>query len=129
MQKMGIGIIATILIELAIFILVGNAIGLFPTLLFVIASALVGMYLLKNIGTNSIKAVQESIQTGQPPAVAVIHSFLTFIGSILLIVPGFLSTILGLLLIAPFTKKLFLPAIFYWLRKKMKRNQIIIYQK
>ena len=128
MQKISIAIIGTILLELAIFIVVGKSIGVLPTLLFVIGSAIGGFYLTKKTGLHSAKAIQSSIQQGQAPGVALIDGFLSLLGAILLIIPGFISTVVGALMLAP-TKKLFKPAIFFWLRRKMKNSQVIIYQK
>ena len=129
MQKISIAIIGTILLELAVFIVIGKAIGVLPTLLFVICSAIVGFYLTKKTGYHSVKAIQLSVQQGQAPGVALIDGFLSLLGSILFIIPGFISTAVGALMLAPFTKKMFKPAIFFWLRKKMKNSQVIIYQK
>jgi len=129
MQKISIAIIGTILLEIAAFIVVGKLIGVIPTLLFVIVSAISGFYLTKKTGLHSMKAIQSSIEQGQAPGNALIEGFLSLLGSILFIVPGFISTLVGALMITPFTKKLFKPAIFYWLRKKMKNSQVIIYQK
>ena len=129
MQKISIVFIGTILLELAVFIVVGNFIGVLPTILFVIGSAIGGFYLTKKTGLHSVKAIQSSVEQGQAPGIALIDGFLSLLGSILFIVPGFISTIVGALMITPFTKKLFKPAIFFWLRKKMKNSQVIIYQK
>lgn len=128
-QKVRIAIIGTILLELAVFIVIGKTIGVIPTLLFVIGSAICGFYLTKKTGLHSAKAIQSSVQQGQAPGIALIEGFLSLLGSILFIIPGFLSTAVGALMLAPFTKKLFKPVIFFWLRKKMKNSQVIIYQK
>ena len=129
MQKISIAIIGTILLELAVFIVVGKIIGVIPTLLFVVGSAVVGFYLTKKTGLQSAKSIQSSIQLGEAPGVALINGFLSLLGSILFIIPGFITTLVGALMLVPLTKKLFKPAIFFWLRKKMKNSQVIIYQK
>ena len=129
MQKISIVFIGTILLELAVFIVVGNFIGVLPTILFVIGSAIGGFYLAKKTGLHSFKAIQASIEQGQAPGIALIDGFLSLLGSILFIIPGFISTLVGALMVTPFTKQLFKPAIFFWLRKKLKNSQVIIYQK
>ena len=129
MQKISIVFIGTILLELAVFIVVGNFIGVLPTILFVIVSAIGGFYLTKKTGLHSLKAIQASIEQGQAPGIALIDGFLSLLGSILFIIPGFISTLVGALMVTPFTKQLFKPAIFFWLRKKLKNSQVIIYQK
>ncbi len=129
MQKISIAFIGTILLEIAVFIIVGKLIGVIPTLLFVIGSAIGGFYLTKKTGLHSVKAIQSSVEQGQAPGIAIIDGFLSLLGSILFIIPGFITSLLGALMIAPMTKKLFKPAIFFWLRKKMKNSQVVIYQK
>lgn len=117
------------LIEIAVLILVGKTIGVLPTLLLIIATSALGIYLLKKNGTKSFQNIQKSIQQGQPPGVPMIEAFITFLGSIFLIVPGFIANIIGAFMMTSFTRKLFMPAVFFWLRKKMKGNNIVIYQK
>lgn len=129
MQKITLAVIFLILAEMAVLIMIGNWIGIFPTLLLVILTSVLGIYFTKKNGLNSAKAVQTTIKNGQAPGVALIDGFLTLLGGFFLIIPGFITDILGLLMMFGSTKKIFKPAIFYWLRKKMKNNQIIIYQK
>ena len=129
MKKLSIAIVATIIVEIAMFIIVGNWIGVFPTLLLIIASSLFGFYSMKKNGIHSVQTIQKNVQQGQAPGVAMIEGFLTFVGALLCAIPGFITSIIGLLMIAPFSKKVFMPAIFYWLRKKMKNSQVVIYQK
>ena len=128
-RKIGIVIIGTILLELAVFIIVGKSIGVIPTLLFVIGSAIGGFYLTKKTGLQSAKAIRSSIELGQAPGVALVDGFLALLGSILIIIPGFVSTFLGMLMVIPLTKNLFKPAIYYWIRNKLKNSQVVIYQK
>lgn len=128
-KKISMLIIGTILLELAVFIIVGKAIGVIPTLLFVICSAIVGFYFIKQTGLQSMKAIRSSIELGQAPGMALVDGFLSLLGSILLIIPGFVSTLVGALMLPSVTKNLFKPAIFYWIRNKMKNSRVIIYQK
>lgn len=118
--------IFTILVEIAIFILVGKVIGVFNTLLFIIVTSLIGVLVLKKQGIQSVRNLQSCIAEGTPPGMALIHTFLIFVGGVLLVTPGFLTDLVGFTLILPFTRKLYLPAIFYWLRKKLKNGQVFI---
>jgi len=121
--------VAIVFAEIATFIVVGKWIGVFPTLLFIVLTSVLGVYLVKKRGTKSLQTIQKSIEQGQPPGVALIEAFMMFIGAVLLIVPGFLSDIIGLMMFTSFTRNLFKPVIFMWLRKKMKNSQMIIVQK
>jgi UPF0716 protein FxsA len=129
MRKFGFSILIFILIELAVLVVVGNWIGVLPTLLFVALSSVAGVFLIKRIGTHSVKEIEQSIKGGQAPTYPIIRGFITLVGSSFLIVPGFITTIVGLFMLMPFTQKLFKPFIFFWLRKKMKNSRVVIYQK
>ncbi|MFC7684389.1 FxsA family protein [Ureibacillus sp. GCM10028918] len=126
MRKLIGTFIATILIEIAIFIVVGKALGVFSTLVLIVLTSVIGILVAKKQGIQSFRNLQTSLSEGNPPGVAIIDTFLIFVGGILLVTPGFLTDLVGLTLIIPFTRKLYKPAIYYWLRKKMKNGQAFI---
>lgn len=129
MKKILFGLLALVFAEIAVFIVIGNAIGVFYTLLLITFTSIAGVLIAKKRGTKSIQDIQKSLQQGQPPAVPVIETFMIFIGGILLALPGFITDIFGLLFVSGITRNLFKPVIFYFLRKKMKRGQVVILQK
>ena len=129
MKKFLFGLLALVFAEIAVFIVIGNAIGVFYTLLLITFTSIAGVLIAKKRGTKSIQDIQKSMKQGQPPAVPVIETFMIFIGGILLALPGFITDILGLLFVSGITRNLFKPVVFYFLRKKMKRGQVVILQK
>lgn len=129
MKKILFGLLALVFAEIAVFIVIGNAIGVFYTLLLIIFTSIAGLLIAKKRGTKSIQDIQKSMQQGQPPAVPVIETFMIFVGGVLLAVPGFITDILGILFVSGITRNLFKPVIFYYLRKKIKRGQVVILQK
>ncbi len=129
MQKIILTIVMFMFAEIATFILVGKGIGIFGTLLLIVATSVLGIFVVKNKGLKSVQSIKKSISQGQPPGVAMIEAFMIFIGGVLLILPGFLTDIMGLLMLTSFTRNLFKPAIFLWIRKKLKNSQMIIVQR
>lgn len=129
MKKLLVGLFVLVFAEIATFIIVGKAIGVLYTLLLIVGTSVVGVLIAKKRGTKSFQAIQKSVAQGQPPGVALIETFMIFIGGILLALPGFLTDIIGLLFVLGITRNLFKPLIFLWLRKKMKRGQVVILQK
>ncbi|WP_397539597.1 FxsA family protein [Rummeliibacillus pycnus] len=129
MRKFLMFLILVPIIEIAVVLLSGKLIGTIPTLLLIVVTGVLGLYLAKTQGFKSFQQLKTAIERGQAPGDAIIDGMLTFIGSIVLILPGFISDIIGVLLVVPTTRKLFKPAIYYWLRKKMKKSQIILMQK
>ncbi|MDI7740468.1 FxsA family protein [Lysinibacillus fusiformis] len=126
MRKIIGAFIAAILVEIAIFIVIGKVLGVFATLLFIILTSVIGVIVAKKQGIQSVRNMQNSLSEGNPPGVAIIDTFLIFIGGVLLVTPGFVTDLVGFTLIIPFTRKLYKPAIFYWLRNKLKNGQAII---
>ena len=129
MKKFLFGLLALIFAEIAIFIVIGKAIGVFYTLLFIVLTSVLGILIAKKRGTKSVQAVQKSLQQGQPPGIAMIETFMVFIGGVLLVLPGFITDIIGLFFVLGITRNLFKPVIFYYLRKRMKSGQVVILQR
>ena len=103
------------LAEIAGFVVVGREIGLLMTLLLVLASAFVGVILLRVQGFTVIRRMQDATRTGSDPGREVIGGALLFVAAILLVVPGFVSDVIGLLLFLPFVRN----AVAAYLRKRM----------
>ncbi|MET4560889.1 FxsA family protein [Lysinibacillus parviboronicapiens] len=129
MRKFFLGFIVYALAELALLIAVGQKIGVLSTLLLIMATSVIGIYVAKNKGMNSVQKVKNTIAKGEAPGPALIDALLNFSGAVLLALPGFLTDIIGLLLLMPISRKLFQPIAFYWIRKKMKKGQFIIVQR
>ena len=129
MKKVFLSFVVYSLAELALLIVIGQKMGVLNTLLLIVATSIFGIYVAKNKGMHSVQKVKDSLANGEAPGPAVIDAMLNFSGGLLLALPGFLTDILGLLLLLPFTRKMFQPIVFYWMRKKMKNSQFIIVQK
>lgn len=129
MKKLLWGFLALGFAEIAVFIMIGKAIGVFYTLLFIVLTSVVGVMIAKKRGMKSYQAIQNSIEQGQPPGVAMIDTFMIFVGGVLMAFPGFITDVIGLLFVLGITRNLFKPAIFYFLRKKMKSSNVIIVQR
>lgn len=129
MKKIFFGLLALVFAEIAVFIMVGKAIGVFYTLLLIVATSIIGVLIAKKRGTKSFQTIQKNIQQGQAPTVPMIETVMIFVGGVLLALPGFLTDIIGLLFMLGITRKLFKPMIFYFLRKKMRNGQVVILQR
>nr|WP_272914312.1 FxsA family protein [Ureibacillus xyleni] len=116
------------LLEITIFILAGKTIGILNTLFLIVLTSIIGIVVAKKQGIDSVQNMRISLSDGTPPGAAMIDTFLIFLGGTLLAVPGFLTDILGFMMVFPFTRKLFKPAIYNWLRKKLKSGQVYIYR-
>ena len=89
------------LIEIACFILIGNAIGLWPTLAGVLVTALLGSILIRAQGLAVIREIRETIGRGQLPTRALADAMMVGIAGALLLAPGYFTDLIGILLLIP----------------------------
>jgi UPF0716 protein FxsA len=89
------------LAEIAGFVVVGKAIGLWATLALVILSAMLGATLLRIQGTGILRRISEESRNGGVPGRDLVHGAMVVVGAFLLLLPGFISDIFGLLLFIP----------------------------
>ncbi|WP_426994821.1 FxsA family protein [Glaesserella parasuis] len=100
------GLFLYIYIEISLLVSVGSAIGVLPLILLMITISAVGLWLVKLRGIMTIMQIRQEIAQGKILAQAVTSSIFFAIAGVLLIIPGFLSDILALLLLLPITRQL-----------------------
>ncbi len=93
--------IAVPLIEIALFIVVGDEIGLWPTLAVVVATAVVGTFLLRFQGLAVAHAARIQLSADQPPVAPMLHGLCLVFSAAFLITPGFFTDGVGFLLLLP----------------------------
>jgi UPF0716 protein FxsA len=89
------------LIELYVIIQVGQAIGLVPTLILLLLDAILGAWLLRTQGRAAWRRFNEALAERRIPHREVLDGVLVIIGGALLLAPGFVTDIFGLLLLIP----------------------------
>jgi len=90
--------------ELYVIIQVGQAIGLWPTLALLLADALLGSFLLKHQGRGAWLRFNEALAQRRFPGKEVVDGLLIVVGGTLLLAPGFITDIFGLILLIPPTR-------------------------
>lgn len=95
------------LIEVLILIKLGSLFGFWPTIFLVIGTGILGAYLAKLYGLSIWYQIQEDLQAGRMPADKLVDGLLILIGGIVLLTPGLLTDILGILLLIPYTRNFF----------------------
>lgn len=93
--------IAVPLIEIGLFVQVGGAIGLWPTLAVVLATAMAGTALLRHQGLDALARVQQSMEKGEAPLEPVFDGFCLLAAGALLLTPGFFTDAVGFALFMP----------------------------
>lgn len=87
--------------ELYVIVQVGQEIGILATLVLLIAVSILGAYLLKREGTATWKRLRASMAAGKVPTAEATDGALILLGGALLLTPGFLTDIVGLLFVLP----------------------------
>lgn len=105
--------------EIWLLIKVGSHIGVWQTILAVLFTGVAGAYLAKMEGLAVIKNLQKAQMEGRIPGNEMINGLLVFTGGALLLTPGFITDILGILMIFPLTRALIAVSIKRYFEKKM----------
>ncbi len=107
------------IIEIYLFIKIGSQIGAFNTISLIIITAVFGLYYAKYEGLNTLKSGVQQIVKNELPIYEIVSGAALAFAALLMILPGFLTDIIGLLIIFPWTRKLFLKNI----SKKKQNNK------
>nr|WP_071852533.1 FxsA family protein [Duffyella gerundensis] len=92
-------------IEITLFIQVAHVLGVLMTMLLVVFTSLIGISLVKNQGVKNFMLMQQKLNQGESPAKEMIKSVSLIISGVLLLLPGFFTDFLGLLLLLPPVQK------------------------
>ena len=101
-------ILSVPIIEIYLFIKVGSQIGAFNTILFIFVTAFFGIIYARHEGFNTLKSGMSQIVKNKLPAYEIISSAALAFAALLLILPGFATDLVGLLIIFPPTRKMIL---------------------
>tara|TARA_X000001036_G_C20285132_1_gene645956 strand:+ start:33 stop:458 length:426 start_codon:yes stop_codon:yes gene_type:complete len=118
MNTVLITIILVPIIEIYLFIKIGSQIGAFNTISLIFITAIIGVFYARFEGLNTLRSGFSQLIKNQVPAYEIISGAAIAFASILLIIPGFATDVIGFLLIFPLTRKL----IFGRLINKFKNN-------
>ena len=120
-------IIGIPLIEIYLMIKVGSIIGAFNTIFLIFFTAITGIYFAKLEGLNAIRSGINQLVKNEVPIYEIISGATLAFAALLLIIPGFVTDIIGFLLIIPITRKFFIKSISAKFNKsKNMHNEDII---
>lgn len=110
--------LAVPLLELYILIQVGQVIGALPTIGLCILTAFLGTVLLRQQGLGTLRRARASLNRREMPALELLEGMALAMGGVLLLVPGFLTDLAGLVCLIPFTRRLLI-------RAALKRMRVV----
>ena len=112
-------------IEIYLMIKVGGVIGALNTILLIFFTAITGVYFAKIAGLNALKAGLGQLLKNEIPIYEIISGAALAFAALLLIIPGFLTDIVGFLLIIPITRQFFIKSISSKFNNKPNDKNII----
>jgi len=118
-------IIGIPLIEIYLMIKIGSVIGAFNTIFLIFFTAVTGIYFARLEGLNTIRAGFNQLIKNEIPIYEIISGATLAFAALLLIIPGFLTDLIGFLLIVPVTRKIFIKILSSKFNKKKLNGNII----
>ena len=112
-------------IEIYLMIKVGSVIGALNTILLIFFTAITGVYFAKIAGLSALRSGFNQLIKNEIPIYEIISGAALAFAALLLIIPGFVTDVLGFLLIIPITRKLLLKNILFKFKKKNIKENII----
>jgi len=119
-------IIGIPLIEIYLMIKVGGFIGAFNTIFLIFFTAVLGIFFARLEGFRTLRSGFQQLVKNEIPIYEIISGAALAFAALLLIIPGFLTDVIGFLLIIPFTRNLFIKNISSKYKKKVKIDENII---
>tara|TARA_B100001113_G_scaffold345634_1_gene335480 strand:+ start:30 stop:428 length:399 start_codon:yes stop_codon:yes gene_type:complete len=104
------------IVEIYLFIKIGSQIGAFNTISLILITAVIGLYYAKYEGLNTLRSAVSQLVKNELPIYEIISGAALAFAAFLMILPGFLTDFVGLLIIFPWTRRL--------LFKKFKKKKI-----
>jgi UPF0716 protein FxsA len=111
------------LLEIAVFIQVGDAVGLWPTLAAVVLGTMIGISVVRAQGISVLGRLRSQVDSGQPPEREVFEAFCLVVAGLFILLPGFVTDSLGILLMLPPLRGLLFNAVAGYAKKRGARYE------
>ena len=108
------------LIEIYLFIKIGSQIGAFNTVLLILTTAVIGVAYARYEGFNTLKSGIAQLVKNEMPVYEIISGATLAFAAFLLILPGFATDLVGILLVIPFTRRILLSR---FVKKNINKNR------
>lgn len=109
-------------LEISVMIALGRYIGGWATFALIVLSGIIGVYITRREGRKVWDYARYELSRGHLPAQSLLDGICLFIGGVLLITPGFLTDIVGFLLVFPWTRPMFKVALLALIQRQIGRG-------
>ncbi|MEK3786108.1 MULTISPECIES: FxsA family protein [Paenibacillus] len=115
--------------ELYGFIWLSNQIGAGKTILLMLFTSIIGVAMMQFEGRKVIADAQRAINRQQMPGNKMLDGLCVFIGGTMLLIPGFITDIIGFTVVFPLTRPIYRMLLYKWVEKKMKNGNITFFRR
>lgn len=112
-------------LEIGVFIWIGGIVGPWWVVSLIILSGIIGVTFARHQGYETWLKARESMNNRRVPTEQILDGICIFIGAVLLFAPGFITDIIGLLLIIPWTRGPFRMMLLTWVHWKISKGKVI----
>jgi UPF0716 protein FxsA len=113
-------------VEIYLIIKVGSVIGGLATVVSLLCISLLGAYLVRNQGVRIVMQIREELSRGRLPAAQLLDGALVFIGSVLLMTPGFFTDFVGIFFLIPATRRVIKMWLGLWLQSRLSKGGFLV---
>lgn len=113
-------------LEITVLLLSGKTIGIWPTFLLIVLTGIFGAFFAKKQGLNMMRKLQSQFQNGIFPNEEIVNGVCILIGGILLLLPGFITDLFGLILLIPITRSFVKPLLLRMLQRWVNGRSVTI---
>lgn len=110
------------IVEIVLFLYVGNWIGIWPTIATVVVTAALGSFFVSKQGRLTWQSIITKINRGEVPTASVVHGAMILVAGALLLTPGFLTDLVGFALLVPGVRE----AIRQWFLRRRDSGWVIV---
>ncbi|MFT4165591.1 MAG: FxsA family protein [Microlunatus sp.] len=107
--------------EIYLLVQLGHVIGVWWTLLILVGEAMLGAWLVRREGGRAWSALNSAFASGKMPTGELADTALVLVGGVLLVMPGFITDVFGLLFLLPFTRPLARKVLAFFIARRMNR--------
>ena len=114
-------LVAVPVFEIWLLIEVGEHLGWWPTVAILVAEAVVGAWLMRHEGNRAWKALMDAMNTGKVPSGELADAALILVGGVFLMVPGFLTDVVGFIFLIRWTRPIGRKLIAFFVARRLNR--------
>ena len=118
-------LVAVPILEVYLLVQVGQLIGVWWTVLILVAEAVLGGWLLRREGARAWRALDGAFRGGRIPTGELADAALVLVGGVLLMLPGFVTDVLGLFFLIPFTRPFARSVLGFFVARRLSRAGLV----